>query len=86
MCVYVCVYVCVCEFIWCVNLVVDLFTENPKPEVGNVQVFLLNEERKTHPQTGANYMETINLEINYERGSWRKVRRKRNLASSGAAT
>lgn len=51
---------------------------------GDIKQILLNEERKPHPQ-GGTYLENIIFEINYQTGTWKKLRRKRLLPGTGAA-
>jgi len=51
---------------------------NPYPHLGNVVQFLLHQEDKVTPDSNQTpYMEQLIFEINYETGTWRKLRRKR---------
>jgi len=52
---------------------------NPDPGSGAVRQILLNYEKKINPQNNTPYLEQLIFEINYENGTWRKLRRKRNL-------
>lgn len=51
---------------------------NPYPHLGNVVQFLLHQEDKVTPDANQTpYIEQLIFEINYETGTWRKLRRKR---------
>lgn len=54
---------------------------NPNPEKP-VQQFLLNLEKKINPENGVAFIEQLIFEINYEKGTWRKLRRKKNVTST----
>lgn len=47
--------------------------------------FLLHQEIKSNPQNSANVLEQLVFEINYQVGTWRKLRRKKNLLPSQVA-
>ena len=60
---------------------------NPNPAQGNIHQILLNFETKVNPQNGGYYQEQLIFEMNYETGTWRKLRRKKTLQKDeGAAT
>jgi hypothetical protein len=51
--------------------------ENPTPAEGPVKSIILNEEYKANEDNTAMYLESIVFEMNYQTGTWRKLRRKR---------
>jgi hypothetical protein len=58
---------------------------NPNPAQGNIHQILLNFETKVNPQNGGLYQEQLIFEMNYETGTWRKLRRKKTLQKDEAA-
>jgi hypothetical protein len=56
---------------------------NPNPELGPIRQILLNEDHKIHP-SGVPYVEQIIFEINYQTGTWKKLRRKKVIGDGAA--
>jgi len=61
---------------------------NPFPSQGAIRQITLRSEMKTVPDgsgTFSTYVEQLIFEINYEHGTWRKLRRRRNAAKESNA-
>lgn len=57
--------------------------QNPEPASGPVKQIVIHFERKIEPETGQNVAEHIVFEMNYELGTWKKLRRKKREGIPG---